>query len=137
MGLTIWPFGASVSAASGSYLNNIISTPSDSGYFVYMLNEAGNGSGLTMDYNCYHGTGLWKFDGQSTNQTSLGAWQTASGKDTYSTAGDPLFTDPPSDMSLQTGSSCINTGTDTGLTDDFLGNPRPVGAYDIGANEKQ
>jgi hypothetical protein len=52
-----------------------------------------------------------------------------------------------SDYRLRVGSPCIDAGTDTGLTVDLDGNPRPVdvigtgidgpGAYDIGAYEFQ
>ncbi|MCA9432081.1 MAG: hypothetical protein KC940_16330, partial [Candidatus Omnitrophica bacterium] len=39
------------------------------------------------------------------------------------------------DYHLQRGSPCIDSGTDTGLTEDFDGNDRPVGDYDMGAFE--
>ncbi|MCA9437679.1 MAG: hypothetical protein KC978_17980, partial [Candidatus Omnitrophica bacterium] len=39
------------------------------------------------------------------------------------------------DYRLMRGSPCIEAGTDTGLTEDFDGNPRPVGDYDMGAFE--
>jgi hypothetical protein len=38
---------------------------------------------------------------------------------------------------LQDGSPAINKGTNTGITLDLDGNPRPVGAYDLGCYEKQ
>ena len=61
---------------------------------------------------------------------------------------DPLWVDPENrDYRLQLGSPCIDSGTDTGLTHDFDGNPRPVdvvgvgiegsAAYDMGAFEFQ
>jgi len=55
---------------------------------------------------------------------------------------DPLFMNPPTDLSLQGGSPCIDTGTDTSafaygsVHDDIRGVPRPQGSvYDIGAYE--
>jgi hypothetical protein len=121
--------------AGGLYKNNIVSSPSDSGFFVYHTNDLDQ-SGVTFDHNCYHGTGLWKFDGGSVNLTTLAAWQAAMGQDANSITGDPLFVGGGV-YSLQSGSPCVNAGADTGLTDDLAGNPRPVGAYDIGAYERQ
>ncbi|MCA9428078.1 MAG: hypothetical protein KC994_23570, partial [Candidatus Omnitrophica bacterium] len=49
---------------------------------------------------------------------------------------DPLFVDPENgDFHLQAASPCIDAGTDTGLTTDFDGNPRPIGRFDMGAFE--
>jgi len=49
---------------------------------------------------------------------------------------DPLFVDIENgDYHLQRGSPCIDSGTNTGLTEDFDGNDRPVGDYDMGAFE--
>ena len=49
---------------------------------------------------------------------------------------DPQFVDiEGGDYHLQRGSPCIDSGTDTGLTIDFEGSPRPIGDYDMGAFE--
>jgi hypothetical protein len=124
--------------AGMNFRNNIIASPSDSGYFIWHGNDADQ-SGVALDYNCYHGTGLWKWDGSATNITSIANWRTATGgDDTNSVTGDPQFTDAAAyDFTIGASSSCLNTGTDTGLTYDFANNPRPVGAYDIGAYERQ
>jgi hypothetical protein len=58
-------------------------------------------------------------------------------------SADPLFLDPgDDDYHLASGSPCIDMGTDTGLTEDFEGDPRPVDGnmsgtaeYDMGADE--
>jgi len=41
------------------------------------------------------------------------------------------------DYHIQGGSSALNAGSDAGVTDDFDGELRPVGAFDIGADEVQ
>jgi hypothetical protein len=51
---------------------------------------------------------------------------------------DPLFVSAGSNFQLQSGSPCINTGANLGLTADYLGNPVPFGAApDMGAYERQ
>ena len=53
-------------------------------------------------------------------------------------SGNPNFTNPGSAVfTLESGSAAINQGTTlTNVPDDFLGNTRPAGAYDIGAYER-
>jgi len=121
------PFG-------GKFQNNIFMDPDTGGYFINHGNDSDQ-SGISLDYNCYHGTGKWKWDG-GTDITSFASWQAAHAHDDNSFTDDPLFTGA-SDYTLQSGSPCVNAGTNTGLTDDLAGNPRPVGAYDIGAYERQ
>lgn len=49
---------------------------------------------------------------------------------------DPRFVNAPIDFSLRAGSPAIDAGaTLPGVVDDFVGTPRPTGAYDIGAYE--
>jgi hypothetical protein len=82
---------------------------------------------------------------------SLSAWQAGTGKDMHSIYADPQLNDPTyhefgfptTSFTLQDGSPAINAGADlvalgivTSMgTQDFFGNPLPVGAYDIGAYE--
>jgi hypothetical protein len=82
-------------------------------------------------YNWSHGTyvGNW-----------YGAWKTWaewSAIETNSINADPKLVDPSNkDFHLQYNSTCIDNGTDVGLTLDFEGNPVPQGfAPDIGAYE--
>jgi parallel beta-helix repeat protein len=111
--------------------NNLILDPQEGGYFVYCTTATVDQS--TFDHNLYHGTGKWRW--ANVDRTSFEAWKTAtSGKDANTVTGDPLL---DSEYVPQTGSAAINAGTNTGLTTDYLGNPRPVGAYDIGAFEVQ
>ena len=97
------------------------------------------------DYNCWFT--------QNTTDTIVAFWtssiltvwkanqfanyQAANTQDVHSFIADPLFVNAAiNDYHLNTGSSCINTGTNTGITDDFDLNPRPQnGFYDIGAYE--
>jgi hypothetical protein len=57
--------------------------------------------------------------------------------DASSAFGDPLLRDEAAgDLSLLTGSPCIDTGIATVVPDDVVGTARPQGsAYDIGAFE--
>ena len=49
---------------------------------------------------------------------------------------DPIFVTAGTDWHLQSGSPCINTGTNVGLTSDYFGVTVPYGAgFDIGAVE--
>ncbi len=54
-----------------------------------------------------------------------------------SVTADPMFVNPGAhDFHLTTASPCIDAGLDTGIANDFEGNPRPQGlAYDIGPYE--
>jgi hypothetical protein len=117
--------------------NNIIANVTDDGYFIQTENVTTDGiaEGFSSNYNCFHGTGLFRYDNGSIRST-LALWQSDSGHDANSITDDPLFVGS-GDYSLQSGSPCVNAGTDTGLTNDLLGNPRPVGAYDMGAYERQ
>ncbi|MBI4832657.1 MAG: matrixin family metalloprotease [Candidatus Lindowbacteria bacterium] len=91
------------------------------------------GSGFTMT-NCI----LW---GDSPNEIS-GATGTTTYSDiqggragTGNIDADPLFVGD-GDYHLTSGSPCIDTGTNSGVTDDIDGNPRPLDSgYDMGADE--
>lgn len=50
---------------------------------------------------------------------------------------DTVSGDLLGDYHIQAGSSALNTGSDAGVTIDYDGEPRPVGAFDIGADEVQ
>jgi len=41
------------------------------------------------------------------------------------------------DYHIEAGSSALNAGSDAGVVDDFDGEPRPSGGFDIGADEVQ
>jgi hypothetical protein len=106
-----------------------------------------------LDYNLYWYTGADspKFKQGTLNYNSLSDWQAGTGKDMHSIYADPQLNDPTyheigfptTSHILQEGSPAINAGADlvalgivTSMgTQDFFGNPLPVGAYDIGAYE--
>jgi len=76
-----------------------------------------------QDYNLFFGNGT-----NTTGTVSGGA---------HSLTGDPVFVNPTrGDYHLGSGSAAIDAGTDAGVTTDFEGDPRPLGAgFDIGFDE--
>ena len=71
-----------------------------------------------------------------TDFATLAAWQAASGKDTNSLSGDPLFVSPASDLHLTAGSPADNAGMPiAGITTDIDGQMRSATTPDIGADE--
>jgi len=77
---------------------------------------------LTADYNCGGGG------------TYAGKWSQGDNDVTI----DPLFANADNNnFTLKSNSSCIDSGTDVELTEDFTGRPIPQGTgYDIGAYEQ-
>ncbi len=70
-----------------------------------------------------------------TDQATLAAWQSATGKDGASLAVDPLFV-AIADLHLTTASPVLNAGTAlAAVTVDFDGQARPPATPDIGADE--
>ncbi len=117
--------------ANYSVTNNIFySIKSNDGCLVHNVSAIN----LTLDYNLYYHPNTNIVQVGATKYADLAAWQAASGQDANSVEGDPLFTNPTSDFSLQTGSPAINAGTDLGLTQDILNKPL-TGMPDIGAFE--
>ena len=76
-----------------------------------------------QDYNLFFGNGT-----NTTGTVSGGA---------HSFTGNPRFVNPAGgDYHLGSGSLAIDAGTDAGVTTDFEGDPRPLGAgFDIGFDE--
>ena len=76
-------------------------------------------------------------DGSGSNNLIFAGTGSAGGA-TATVMADPLLVAPATaDFHLGSGSPAIDTGVDTGLTDDLDGNARPLGAaFDIGAYEK-
>jgi parallel beta-helix repeat protein len=99
--------------------NNIVDSNSESDIAI------GSYATITGGYNCLINDAT----------ASVGGSSTYSGSDLGST--DPLFVDASNnDFHLQSGSPCIDAGTDVNLTQDYDGNAVPQGsAPDIGAYE--
>lgn len=113
--------------------NNIVYKSTSHGIHV----DANSTSGFVSDYNDFYWTagicGHWS----GTDCTALSDWRTQSTEDANSIDSDPSFTDAPNDdYTLQSGSPCINAGTDVGLTQDYESKTVPQGsAPEMGAYE--
>ncbi|HRZ30429.1 MAG TPA: right-handed parallel beta-helix repeat-containing protein, partial [Candidatus Paceibacterota bacterium] len=94
-------------------------------------------SNTEIDYNIHRITGtgvLYQWNGL--NYSTYSTWRTASSQDQNSFNADPLFISS-SDFQLQYPlSPALNSGTNVGLTTDYLGNSL-YGLPDIGAYEYQ
>lgn len=117
-------------------LVNSTGTAGSKNYSIY--SSAANTAFTTSDYNDYFVEGAQGVLGfiASADVTTLGAWQTATGKDVSSVAGDPKFvglTDPH--INTAQVSPVSNAGTSiSGITTDYDGDVRS-GSPDIGADE--
>jgi hypothetical protein len=103
---------------------------------------APNPLGLISNYNDLYATGTNGVIGMfnSTIQTTLANWQTATGQDANSISADPQYLDPngnasTGDLHIRGTSPCVGAGlTIAGITDDFDGDPR-LDPPAIGADE--
>ncbi len=79
---------------------------------VYTSANAVSQGNLTIDYNDYWDNVTGANVGQWNNGSvvSLASWKTASSQDAHAINADPLFTAPPTDLTLQAGSPAIGTG---------------------------
>ena len=123
--------------------NNIFDT---SRCFIFMDNTSvPTWSYTTCDYNCWytqHNTdtiaAFWTSSSLNIyTQSQFSTYQTNTNQDIHSFIANPLFVNPSSNnYYLTSASSCINTGTNTGISFDFNLTTRPQGGYyDIGAYE--
>ncbi len=121
--------GAETSRSRTVYVYNTIMSGSTT-YFIQASNESNKD--LYSDYNCFYGTGSFKFSFGS-NYTSLSSWK-AAGFDPHSMIADPQL---ESSYKLKSTSPCINAGMPfSDNTIDIFGTPRPQdSAYDIGCHE--
>lgn len=112
-------------------------------YLMYIGNLwSGIETNLFIDYNCWHQTNggmAMMISGSNYSMTNWGGYLSYSGKDSHSITNDPQFQNAPGlDFNLAPSSACVNAGTNTGVTADFVGNPRPTGGTaDMGALEYQ
>jgi Domain of unknown function DUF11/Thrombospondin type 3 repeat len=87
----------------------------------------------SIDNNDYDpGTGTLGF--LDATQTTLSAWQSATGQDLNSISADPVF-NGPTDLRPQPGAPVLGAGTPVGIVTDFTGAARSVTAPSIGAYE--
>ncbi len=115
-----------------TFKNNIV-VSNDYRQEIMDLND--NFTNIVSNYNCFHENldpsgPQFRYDGTNVYLTD---WQ-ATSQDTNSIVSDPLLT---SDYRLTSTSPCKDAGvTLSEVTDDYEGNPRPMGAStDIGAYE--
>jgi hypothetical protein len=119
--------------------NNILSnTRSGGGTHFAIANQLANDTGwntAASNYNLLHGNpstiGQW---GPGT--LTFSGWRTASGGDSASVTGDPLFVNATDLHITNAGSPASHSGTPIdGITTDFDGDPRNPSTPDIGADE--
>ncbi len=137
------------SSNSRTFQNNIfVNARSNSGgtskhYAVQYGGTSVNPTGLSAGGNLFlaNGTGGVLSLYNSTDQTNLTAWQAATGQDTTSAVGDPLFINPTGnasavDLHLQSSNPAEAQGlTLAAVTDDFDGQSRStLTPADIGAD---
>ncbi|MDR3610247.1 MAG: hypothetical protein P4L27_06785 [Ignavibacteriaceae bacterium] len=113
--------------------NNIFYSDNNTGYFLYE-DVSGQMGSWTITNNIYYMTSanshLWYRHG--TTYSSIAQWQSI-GYDANSFYSDPLFTNYASkDLSLQTGSKAISTGTNVGIATDIMGTAVPSSNPDMG-----
>jgi hypothetical protein len=142
-------FSSTGATNARTFQNNIlVNARSNSGgtgkhYAVQYGGTTVNPTGLTAGGNLFLASGTGGVLGlyNSADQTSLAAWQTATGQDAASLNIDPLFIAPTGtsatvDLHAAANSPANNAGlVIASVTDDFDGSPRSSSAPDIGADE--
>lgn len=121
-----------ISNTSVTSRNNIFYI-SGTGARVYSCN-----SSLVSDYNNFNTQQSNFLNGYST----LASWRSASGNDAHSFVNNPMFVSAGNDdFCVQSGSPCVNTGTNVNLQQDFFGTPVPqssitdIGFYELAGNQ--
>jgi hypothetical protein len=127
-------------ASNNVFKNNIVYL-ANAGSFLYSPSKPSTVP-LTMDYNVWYSAAgnpswVWK----NKNYSSLSGFTAASAQDAHSKYADPLFTALASHNFHVLGTSpAVGAGTNLGSsvvgTADYAGNPRVVGAIDIGGYEQ-
>lgn len=137
---TVWGYGLQMTENSmiRSFKNNIIWNSGVGQGPVYI---AGTGYVTDMDYNCLGPQAANFISFQGTAYSTLAAYSSASGYDAHSISSNPSFKNASgtysadTDFRIASGSPCIHSGWQVGLTNDYDGNA--VGTNpDIGAYEK-
>jgi len=137
--------GIAITGLDSLYIkNNIVYCDNNTLYAEYIDGAIGSHCQITNDfyYSPAGNSNLFHYVSSNYAGTTAGlnSWQLAHGYDASSIFANPSFTVAVSDLSLQTGSPCINTGINLSSQipqTDILGNPISDGYPDIGAYEKQ
>jgi hypothetical protein len=112
-------------------------------YAVTIGGTGTNPTGLTTNFNMFFAPGTGGVLGlyNSTDRTTIAAWNTATGQDANTLQADPLFKTATGslatlDLHIPTVSPASASGTTiAGITNDFDNDPRPATAPDRGADE--
>jgi hypothetical protein len=140
VGLYAFPAAGNVSINNSTFDNNTqdgisLNNPDSTDTMVNLIvtNNAGNGvfkilgggGAATISYS-----NLWN------NVTDAGGAASFTPGVLGNISEDPLYVNAPADYTLDESSPSVNSGINTGLTDDIAGNPRPIGIMDMGAYEQ-
>lgn len=113
------------SEMTGSSIKNNIMVSISDGSYGFWYPDWGSDLGVYVDisYNCIYNAG--------------GSWHAGAITGNNAITSDPLLVNPPTDLSISSGSPARDAGTATGApSTDYLGVSRPQGVgYDIGAYE--
>jgi hypothetical protein len=127
-------------ATNNVFKNNIVALANQGSLLYYFTKSTA--APAAMDYNLYWSSAanpswVWK----NVNYTSIGSLRTASAQEAHGKYADPLFVNAAArDLHVLGTSPAVGAGTNLGAAvvgaSDFAGNPRVVGAIDIGGYEQ-
>jgi MYXO-CTERM domain-containing protein len=119
--------------------NNIfVAAPGTNPLYLLQANSAG---GISLDHDLWYAPDISQPFLWVGNQTDHADWVTATSEGAGDVLSDPLFAvgetwtaPPPTGFELTSASPAVHAGvTLSSVPDDFLGDVRPSGAYDLGA----
>ena len=133
-------FQVQYKATNNVFKNNIVHL-ANQGALLYYFTKL-SAAPAAMDYNLYWSAAanpswVWK----NTGYSSIATFRTASAQETHGKYADPLFANLAShDFHVLGTSPAVGAGTNLGASvvgaSDYAGNPRVVGAIDIGGYEQ-
>jgi hypothetical protein len=129
-----------VTVANGiEFKNNIVYITRGGTGDKYCIGKSSAATPLVSNNNVFYlgsaGSGTQSIGYQTTAQTSLTDWQTATGQDAVSMVADPVFANPSSGDYLFTNVSIGNLGEPLGVLKDINDSTRSLTSPDIGAYE--